>query len=318
LSQSKDIWRELIRDTSAYLQILRDGGFCFVDGRFEPTIRRAAKAPRPPKPGAPNDPRRTSPLAAEQREMLKAALNDPYAHLVADAGGRPGGRRAAPPPRAAAKSPGGTPTAKGKAKLILRDPGQRAKLVAAAKSLDELGELIAGCHLCGLAASRTHTVPGEGNPNADLVFIGEAPGYHEDMQGRPFVGRAGQLLTDMIRAMDLEREDVFIGNIVKCRPPNNREPRPEEMKACEPYLLRQLELLQPKVICALGRIAIQGLLRETTPIGKLRGQWRIFHTIPLMPTFHPAYLLRNNSQKRFAWEDLQAVMAKLAELSTSA
>ncbi len=143
------------------------------------------------------------------------------------------------------------------------------------------------------------------------MFVGEAPGYHEDIQGRPFVGRAGELLTKMIEAMGLRRDDVYIANIVKCRPPGNRDPLPEEILACEPYLKRQIELIRPKVICALGRIAIQGLLRETTPITQLRGQWRTYQNIPLMPTFHPAYLLRNPGGKRFAWEDLKAILVRM-------
>jgi len=168
--------------------------------------------------------------------------------------------------------------------------------------------------MCGLAAGRTLTVFGEGNPRAELMFVGEGPGYHEDVQGKPFVGRAGALLTQMIQAMGFQREEVFITNIVKCRPPGNREPEPDEIRACEPYLKRQIELIRPKVICALGRISIQGLLRDTTPISKVRGKWRTYQGIPLMPTFHPAFLLRNPGQKRTAWEDLKAVMTKMAEL----
>jgi DNA polymerase len=248
-------------------------------------------------------------LSPEEREKLKAALSDPYA-----SGGGTAGKPL--PPMMSVSAPasppaGARPAGKGKA-VTLRDRVEGAKVIAEANDLERLRYLISGCHMCGLAAGRTLAVAGDGNPRAELMFIGEGPGYHEDVQGRPFVGRAGALLTQMIQAMGLRREDVFITNIVKCRPPGNRDPEPDEIKACEPYLKRQIELIGPRLICALGRIAIQGLLRNTTPITKLRGKWQAYQGIPLMPTFHPAYLLRNPSEKRSAWEDLQAIMARLA------
>jgi DNA polymerase len=149
---------------------------------------------------------------------------------------------------------------------------------------------------------------GAGNPRAELVFVGEGPGHEEDLQGLPFVGAAGQLLTKMISAMGFERDDVYICNVVKCRPPNNRNPEPDEIAACEPFLKAQLASLRPKVVVALGKFAAQTLLRESTPITRLRGQWRSYEGIQLMPTFHPAYLLRNPEEKRLAWDDLQQVM----------
>ena len=182
-----------------------------------------------------------------------------------------------------------------------------------ADTLEHVSTEIAACQKCGLAKTRTHTVPGEGNPHAALVFVGEAPGASEDKQGRPFVGRAGQLLTDIItKAMKMKREDVFICNVLKCRPPENRTPNPEEVMCCEPYLIRQLELIRPKVICALGGVAAQTLLKTNAPIYKLRGEWHNYHGIPFRVTYHPAYLLRNPADKAKAWQDIQEVMRCLS------
>jgi uracil-DNA glycosylase len=187
-----------------------------------------------------------------------------------------------------------------------------AAAVASAASLDEVARLVSACQRCGLHTTRKTTVPGAGNPNADIVFVGEAPGEEEDRQGLPFVGRAGQLLTDIIeKGMKLRREDVFICNVLKCRPPDNRDPNPEEVRCCEPYLLRQLELIQPKVICALGRHAAQTLLKTTESTGKLRNRWHRYHDIPLRVTYHPAYLLRSPAEKRKAWEDVKEILKLL-------
>jgi uracil-DNA glycosylase family 4 len=179
---------------------------------------------------------------------------------------------------------------------------------------------VKGCRKCGLARTRTNTVFGQGHPHARLVFVGEAPGAEEDRQGLAFVGRAGQLLTRMIAAMGLTREDVFICNILKCRPPNNRDPAADEIAACSPYLFEQLSIIEPEVIVALGAPAARTLLETTESIGRLRGRFHDFYpsgtpltggAIPLMPTYHPAYLLRNPAEKGKAWEDLKAVMALL-------
>ena len=179
--------------------------------------------------------------------------------------------------------------------------------------LQSVAEEVAVCTRCALSESRDHTVPGEGNMNADLVFVGEAPGASEDRTGRPFVGRAGGLLTDIIvKGMKMDREDVFICNILKCRPPGNRTPNPEEVSQCEPYLLRQLKALQPKVICALGATAAQTLLKTNDPIKKLRGIWHNYHGIPFRVTYHPAYLLRNPADKKKTWEDIQEIMRVLS------
>ncbi|MEP6832107.1 MAG: uracil-DNA glycosylase family protein [Gemmatimonas sp.] len=174
-----------------------------------------------------------------------------------------------------------------------------------ANSLDELATIISACRACSLGASATHPVPGEGNTSADLVCVGEAPGQTEDETGRPFVGAAGQLLTKILAAIQLQREDVFICNVLKHRPPGNRNPAPEEIRACTPYLTRQLELVRPKVILALGTFAAQTLLNTTTPLGKLRGQVHRYQGVPLIVTYHPAALLRNESWKRPTWDDVK-------------
>lgn len=186
----------------------------------------------------------------------------------------------------------------------------------ALRVLDE--QHVKGCQKCGLAAGRTNTVFGVGSATARLVFVGEAPGFHEDQQGIPFVGRAGDLLTRMIAAMGLSRETVYICNVLKCRPPNNRDPAADEISACSPYLFEQLRQIGPEVIVALGAPAARTLLETGLGIGKLRGTFHEFrlpnsegHVIPLMPTYHPAYLLRNPAEKVKAWADLQTVMRKL-------
>lgn len=178
--------------------------------------------------------------------------------------------------------------------------------------LKEIAAEVAVCVKCPLHKTRTRTVPGQGSATPEIMFIGEGPGYDEDQQGLAFVGRAGQLLTKIIEAMGFTRDQVFIGNIVKCRPPENRKPLPDEMNACLPYLRAQIELLKPKVIVALGATSVQGLLQiETVGITKLRGRWLSYKEIDLMPTFHPAYLLRNPPAKKEVWEDMKAVLAKL-------
>ena len=173
----------------------------------------------------------------------------------------------------------------------------------------ELGD----CRRCPLGDRRQHLVFGEGNPSAELVFVGEAPGADEDAQGRPFVGRAGQLLTKIIAAMGLKREEVYICNILKCRPPGNRNPLPDEIAACEPFLIRQLGVIRPRVICAMGSIAAHALLKSEAPISVLRGRFHSYQGIPLMPTYHPAYLLRNPGAKKQVWEDVQLIMKRLGE-----
>lgn len=187
----------------------------------------------------------------------------------------------------------------------------RAPKSDVAAELVRIAAEVADCKRCPLHAGRTRTVPGQGNPAPELMFVGEGPGASEDEQGLAFVGKAGQLLTKMIEAMGLQREAVFISNIVKCRPPDNRVPEPEEMAACMPFLHRQIALLRPKVIVALGATALKGLIPGAGGITKVRGTWHVFDGIDLMPTYHPAYLLRNPPAKKDAWADLQEVLRKL-------
>jgi uracil-DNA glycosylase family 4 len=184
--------------------------------------------------------------------------------------------------------------------------------VRSAASLEELRAEIGDCRRCKLAPHRTHVVFGVGNPHAALMFIGEAPGRDEDLQAEPFVGRAGQLLTEIItKGMKLRRDEVYIANIIKCRPPGNRNPEADEVASCHPFLQRQVELVRPQVIVALGTFATQALLETRTPITRLRGQWHDYHGIRLMPTFHPAYLLRNPHDKALVWQDIKAVMREI-------
>ncbi len=177
--------------------------------------------------------------------------------------------------------------------------------IASLTTLHEIAEATRACTRCALHTNAKHAVPGEGNPLADFVCVGEAPGASEDEQGRPFVGESGALLTKILGAIQLERDDVFICNVLKHRPPMNRDPLPDEVHACQPYLMRQLELIKPRVILALGRFAAQTLLQTTTPISKLRGQLHAFHGIPLIVTYHPAALLRNEAWKRPTWDDVK-------------
>jgi uracil-DNA glycosylase len=172
---------------------------------------------------------------------------------------------------------------------------------------------IGDCTRCKLHSGRTNLVFGVGNPAADLMFVGEGPGADEDEQGEPFVGRAGQLLTQIIKAMGFAREDVYIANVVKCRPPNNRNPEPDEIARCWPFLQAQIASIQPKVIVALGKFAAQTLLGTETPISRLRGRFHEMGDTVVMPTFHPSYLLRTPAAKRDVWEDMKMVMEKLKE-----
>jgi uracil-DNA glycosylase family 4 len=186
------------------------------------------------------------------------------------------------------------------------------KEIRTATSLADLREVLGDCRRCKLCRGRTNIVFGVGDPSARLMFVGEGPGEDEDLKGEPFVGKAGALLTDIItKGMGLRREDVYIANVVKCRPPENRDPEPDEIVACEPFLRRQIEIVRPEVLVSLGKFATQALLGDRTPISRRRGQWHEYAGTPLMPTFHPAYLLRNPSDKRLVWQDIQLVMARL-------
>jgi uracil-DNA glycosylase family 4 len=177
--------------------------------------------------------------------------------------------------------------------------------------LTEIRDDLGDCRRCKLHTGRTNIVFGVGSPNARLMFVGEGPGADEDEQGEPFVGRAGQLLTQIIRAMGLAREDVYIANVVKCRPPGNRNPEPDEIEACSPFLQAQIASIRPTVIVALGKFAAQTLLQTETPISRLRGQFHDLGGVAVMPTFHPSYLLRTPAAKREVWEDMKMVMQRL-------
>lgn len=215
----------------------------------------------------------------------------------------------APPARRRAVSTAAplTPRARGDTQP---SPVPADRVAAARRELDAIAREVAACTACGLHESRTRTVPGQGHPQPEIVFVGEGPGADEDREGLAFVGRAGQLLTKMIEAMGLTRDEVFICNVVKCRPPGNRTPELTEMAACLPYLKRQIAILKPRVIIALGATALKGLIEipEGTGITKLRGTWQSFDRTDLMPTFHPAYLLRNPAMKKYVWEDLKTVL----------
>jgi uracil-DNA glycosylase len=240
-----------------------------------------------------------------------AAAQDPRA-LLASLGAATPPRKRQPanvpvpvPVPVPAPEPPPVPTATAPAPVDPAERRHRLSLIAA--------EVIA-CTKCRLHEGRTQTVFARGNPDADIVFIGEGPGFEEDRQGLPFVGPAGQLLDKMIVAMGYHRDDVYVANVTKCRPPNNRKPEADEMAACMPFLQQQLDLVDPKVIVALGGTAVEGLLGTTVGITRLRGTWKLYRgRIPVMPTYHPAYLLRSPDKKREAWADLQAVMRRLGK-----
>jgi len=213
--------------------------------------------------------------------------------------------------------PGATPGTTPPVPKPARAPATSASIAAdptsTAVGLQELSKMVAVCTRCALHQSRTQTVFGVGNPRAKLMFIGEAPGADEDAKGEPFVGRAGQLLNKIIAAMGMKREDVYIGNILKCRPPQNRDPLPSEVECCEEYLRAQIALIKPKYICALGRIAAHWLLKTEAPLGALRTGQHVYEGIPVIVTYHPAALLRNPAFKAPCWEDMKKLMALLKE-----
>ena len=256
----------------------------------EPAAARTAPSPRPApggRPAAPAKPRKAPPDAAPPRWV--PAAPPPSAPEPAE-----------PPVHVATKSSVNLFDAKD---YDIEIPDGLPKQ----GQLDHFAQCIADCTLCPLHQGRTQVVFGVGNPDADLMFIGEAPGHDEDVQGIPFVGRAGQLLTKIIEAMGFTRDEVYIANINKCRPPNNRAPLPDEMARCLPFLLRQIDIIQPRVICLLGATAVKGLLQLKQGITSLRGTFLEWRGLKVMPTYHPAYLLRNPAGKRDVWEDVQKV-----------
>ncbi len=287
MDSMSDAYQQLLDSAISHLQSLKAQGVRFVAVSPE-SLAALSETPRPPlgRMQAPAAPRtlRSVPVAAPVSTVAKPALpvNVPLPIAVAPATG----------------------------------PDAEAKAAA----FDELRTRALACTKCAhLAASRKNVVFGVGNLNADLMFVGEAPGADEDEQGEPFVGKAGQLLTKIIQTMGLSRDSVYIANILKCRPDTpgqsagNRKPTTEEMQTCIPYLQEQIDLIRPKVLVALGATAVEGLLGKTVGITKLRGNWQTYRGTPLMPTYHPAYLLRNQamSEKRRVWEDMLQVMEKL-------
>jgi DNA polymerase len=286
---------------------------------------RLLGAPRKADASSPASPAATSVAPADPsdwRAMLRAAdVAPPVTREGPKTGGRVDAWTGGPPTTPAADAVGDTsfaaPTSRSEpppAPIVSVAPGITVGTPAgelfggpmsALDSLDTIAAHVASCRRCPLYSTATNPVPGEGNPNADFMCVGEAPGATEDQTGRPFVGAAGQLLTKILAAIDFKREDVFICNVLKHRPPGNRNPLPDEVKACSPYLIRQIELIQPKVILALGTFAAQTLLNTTLSIGKLRGQIHRYYGVPLVVTYHPAALLRNPGWKRPTWEDVQ-------------
>jgi DNA polymerase len=248
-------------------------------------------------------------LAWQEENGLQRIPRDPavYAALAPAAGPAPAAPLAAAATVALARPALDPAPGLARARTVVAPPPGNA--VVPPRTLEEIRAELGDCQRCKLCSGRKNIVFGVGNPNAELVFVGEGPGANEDAQGIPFVGEAGELLTKMIGAMGFTRDQVYICNVVKCRPPGNRNPEPDEIEACEPFLKAQLAAIRPKAIVALGKFAAQTLLRDTTAISRLRGKWREYEGIRLMPTFHPAYLLRNPAEKRVVWSDLKQVMA---------
>jgi uracil-DNA glycosylase len=271
--------------------------------RADAPVARDKKLPPAPEPPAVSEPSAApgeptpEVFSADWRSTLRTAGASPRNEFPlppqkVPAGAVPGDISPADPP-VRVSAPGNIPE------------GGDAELMSRLSTLDELASQVAQCQRCALYATALNPVPGEGNPNADFMCVGEAPGQTEDESGRPFVGAAGQLVTKILAAINFRREDVFIANVLKHRPPGNRNPLPEEVSACRPYLVRQIELVRPRVILALGTFAAQSLLNVKVPLGKLRGTTHSFAGIPVIVTYHPAALLRNPAWKRPAWEDVQ-------------
>jgi uracil-DNA glycosylase family 4 len=200
------------------------------------------------------------------------------------------------------------------AAAVVAAPEAPAVEGSATDTLDAIRADIGDCQRCKLASTRTTIVFGSGNPNAEIVFVGEAPGYEEDQQGLPFVGEAGRLLTRIIESIGITREDAYICNILKCRPPNNRNPEPDEVLVCSPFLKRQIAAIRPKIVCCLGKFAAQTMLQSGAPISKLRGEFHDIDGMRIIATFHPAYLLRSPEKKREVWEDMKQIRAELFRL----
>ncbi len=274
--------RQVAGEVARHLAWLRDAGVREVPGPITVPAAAPAAAARPAVP-EPAQRQGASPVERPERPMGRAL----------ERGAEPPGEAVVAPGRPAAPAGAAGEKGCGSPELLAVRTG--------------LGD----CRRCKLAGGRTTLVFGVGAPNAELMFVGEGPGADEDLQGEPFVGKAGQLLTRMIEAMGYRRDQVYIANVVKCRPPGNRNPEPDEIEACEPFLRAQIAAVRPKVIVALGKFAAHTLLRSTVPITRLRGTWSEYQGVKLMPTFHPAYLLRSPQEKSKAWEDLKQVLSAL-------
>jgi uracil-DNA glycosylase family 4 len=271
----------------------------------------ASASPPPRQSGAPPSTAGASHASADWRDVLRSTGASP------DAGTRQ--REAREAEASAAATPATPPAPATPPPAGISVGGDQLPKPHFGQELESLGAIataVASCTRCPLYSTATNPVPGEGNPNANLLIVGEAPGATEDEQGRPFVGAAGQLLTKILAAVDLRREDVFICNVLKHRPPGNRNPMPDEVTACSPYLVRQIGLIRPKAILALGTFAAQTLLQTKLAIGKLRSQVHRYYGVPLIVTYHPAALLRNPSWKRPTWEDVQLVRRILDSASS--
>ena len=283
--------RELTAALRAHADWLALSGATGLE-RGTTTAPAVSEAPRAPSPArAPAASPAPSPAASPAPSQAASPAPSPRAPASATLFAPPAAATPAPPAAASATA---------------LDPAEQNR------RLTLLAESVRGCTRCALHAGRTQTVFARGTGSSRLCFVGEGPGADEDAQGFPFVGKAGQLLDRMIEAMGFSRDEVYVCNIVKCRPPNNRKPEPEEMAACMPYLAEQLELLDPEVIVALGATAVQGLFGTSEGITRLRGRWKLYRgRVPVMPTFHPAFLLRNPAAKREVWDDLQAVLRQM-------
>lgn len=290
---------DLIRQLRAELDWARRTGI----------VAPVSASPRPaPEPGP--EPVRAAQTAASPAPQTEASRESPP---MEPATARP----AAGPPAALPVSAGppadapvsAVPASDPPSAPTSAAPAGTAERLRLATTLDDVRQVLGDCTRCKLHGGRTQIVFGVGNPNADIMFVGEGPGADEDRRGEPFVGKAGQLLTRIIEGgMGIPRSEVYIANVVKCRPPNNRDPEPDEVEACKPFLAAQIHSVRPRVIVVLGRVAAQTLLETQAPMGRLRGRWTEVLGIPVMPTFHPAYLLRNPAEKRPVWEDIQEVL----------
>ncbi len=299
-----DELREIAGQVAAHVRLWRDLGVAGVRGTRAPVLV-AEVATATPVPEAGLKASETAGLAPPE------ARQDPPREVRAEGAVRSGAALAENPVRRSV-SPPARAGAPGSAAAVASSSAGIETLPPPLESLEALRAWVGDCQRCPLCSGRTHLVFGSGNPAARLLFVGEAPGQDEDLEGEPFVGAAGRLLTDIIeKGMKVPRSDVYICNLVKCRPSRNRNPEPDEIAACSPILRAQLRLVSPAIIVALGKFAAQTLLATDTPITRLRGQWQEWEGIPVMPTFHPAYLLRNPAFKREVWADIQLVMARL-------